>query len=183
MEGYLPIPYPLWSCNCDSVPWVVMGGSFSLLSDGISGLETSTPSAKCTQSRRHPPPLHITWSLHPSSVDAPVDVHGRSCNFPLIHPRNVLLAWNWVITRPLSTCGVFLLSLPLVVGIGWHCKLALSQPHVLASWPFCPLPASWSFALWFDVISPPTHSFVGGTAWSTISSCQGVYTFGQWCCS
>ena len=24
MEGYLPIPYPLWSCNCDSVLWVVV---------------------------------------------------------------------------------------------------------------------------------------------------------------
>ena len=26
-------------------------------------------------------PHHITWGLHSSSVDAPVDVHGRSCNF------------------------------------------------------------------------------------------------------
>ena len=23
-EGYLPVPYPLWSCTCDPVPWVVM---------------------------------------------------------------------------------------------------------------------------------------------------------------
>ena len=28
-----------------------------------------------------------------SPVDAPVDVHGRSCYFPLIHLREVLLAW------------------------------------------------------------------------------------------
>ena len=39
---------------------------------------------------------------------------------------------------------------------GWHCRLALSQPGVLASWPFCPLPASQPFTLWFDVISPRT---------------------------
>ena len=62
----------------------------------------------------HPPPnacplpLHITWSLHLSSVDAPVDVCRRSHNFPLIHPREVLLAWCWVIARPLSTHGIFL---------------------------------------------------------------------------
>ena len=37
-------------------------------------------------------PYHITCGLHPSSVEAPVDVHGRSHNFPLIHPREVLLA-------------------------------------------------------------------------------------------
>ena len=30
--------------------------------------------------------LHITWSLHPSSVDTLVDVHGRSHYFLLIHP-------------------------------------------------------------------------------------------------
>ena len=55
--------------------------------------------------------------------------------------------------------------------IGWHCRLALFQPGVLASWPFCLHPASQSFALWSDVISPPTHWFVHGTAWSVISSC------------
>ena len=81
------------------------------------GLEMSTPSAKCMWSCRHPLPLHITWSLHPSSVDALVDIHGKSHNLPLIHPREVLLAWCWVITRPLCTCGVFSLSLPL--GVGW----------------------------------------------------------------
>ena len=47
------------------------------------------------------------------------------------------------------------------------------------SWPFCLLPASQSFALWFDVISPPTCTFVGGTVWSATSSHQGVYTITQ----
>ena len=87
----------------------------------------STPSAKCMQSCRHPLPLHVTWSLHPSSVDAPVDVHGRSCNFPLIQPREVFVARHWMGTRPLATQGVFLLSLPLGVGltgvglVHWSC--------------------------------------------------------------
>ena len=67
--------------------------------------------------RRHPCLLHITWNLHPSSVDAPVDVHGRSHSFPFIHPREVFLVWCWLITRPLSSCGIVSLSLPLGVGL------------------------------------------------------------------
>ena len=75
------------------------------------------PSAKCMQFCRHPLPLHITWSHHPSSVDAPVDIHRRSHSFPLIHPREVFLAWHWVISRPLSSHGVVSMSLPLGVGL------------------------------------------------------------------
>ena len=75
------------------------------------------PSTKCTWSCRHPLPLHITWSLHLSSVDAPADIHGRSHSFLLIHPREVLLAWCWVIARPLSSYDEVLLSLPLGVGL------------------------------------------------------------------
>ena len=67
-------------------------------------------SAKCTWSCRHPLPLHITRSLHPSAVDALVDIHGRSHSFMLIHPREVFLAWCWVISRPLSSRGIVLLS-------------------------------------------------------------------------
>ena len=74
------------------------------------------PSAKCMQSCKHPPPLHVSWSLHPSSVGALVDVHGKSHNFPLIHPREALLAWHWVVARPLSSHGIISLSLPLRVG-------------------------------------------------------------------
>ena len=98
-----------------------------MLFNGIYGPGTSTPFAKCMQSCRLSLPLHITWSLHPSSVDALVDVHGRSHNFPLIHPRGVWLDWHWLLTRPLSTHGVILLSLPLGVastGVGlvhWSC--------------------------------------------------------------
>ena len=55
------------------------------------------PSAKHMWSCRHPIQLQVTWSLYPSSVDALVDVHGRSHSFPLIHYREVFLAWCWVI--------------------------------------------------------------------------------------
>ena len=60
---------------------------------------------------------HLTWCLHPFSVDTPVDIHRRSCSFLLIHPREVFLAWCWVITRPLSSHGVVLMSLPLGIGL------------------------------------------------------------------
>ena len=85
------------------------------------------PSTKCMWSCwpfcqwRHPHPLHITWNLHQSSVDAPVDIHGRSHSFPLIHPREVFLAWLWVIAKPSSSCCVVLLSLPsgvCLTGVG-----------------------------------------------------------------
>ena len=77
----------------------------------------STPSAKCPWSCRHPLPLHVSWSLHVSSVDDLVDVHGRSHSFSSIHTREILLAWHWVITRPLYSHGIVLLSLPLGVGL------------------------------------------------------------------
>ena len=48
------------------------------------------PSTKCMWYCRHPLPLHVTWSLNLSSVDALVDIHGRSHNFPLIHPMGSL---------------------------------------------------------------------------------------------
>ena len=75
------------------------------------------PSAKHAQSCRHPLPLHVTWSLHPSSVDALMDNHGRSHSFLLIHPREVFRAWCWVIARPLSSHGIVFLSFPLGVGL------------------------------------------------------------------
>ena len=58
------------------------------------------PSAKCMWSSRYPCLLHATQSLHPSFGDALADIHRRSHNFPLIHPREVLLAWHQVIARP-----------------------------------------------------------------------------------
>ena len=107
---------PLWSCNHDSVPWVVVAVVQSAVWWHLWA-EDIYPSAKHTWSCRHPLPLHITGNLHPSSADAPADIHGRSCNFPLIHPREVSLAWCWVVARPLSSHGVILLSLPFVGGL------------------------------------------------------------------
>ena len=52
MEGYLPIPCPLWSCNCDLVPWVVMAvvQSAGLMVSTV--LKMSIPLTKCMQSCR-----------------------------------------------------------------------------------------------------------------------------------
>ena len=79
------------------------------------------PSALCMCSFRSLQPNHITCGLHPSSVDALVDVHGRSCNFPFFHPREALLVGHWVTTLPLSSCGILLFSPPTEVvlhGVG-----------------------------------------------------------------
>ena len=115
-EGCIPVTYPQWSCCHDSVLWVVMAVVQSTISWHLQA-EDIYPSTKCMWSCRHPLPLHITWSLHPSSVDALADAHRRSCSFLLIHPRKVFLAWCRVITRPLSTCGIVSLALPLGAGL------------------------------------------------------------------
>ena len=75
------------------------------------------PLAKCTCSFQCLHLLHVTWGLHPSSVDALADFHGRSHNFPLIHPREVLVAGSWVTALPLLSCGIIMSSLPLEVGL------------------------------------------------------------------
>ena len=55
-------------------------------------------------------PNHITCGFHPSSVNAPLDVHGRNCNFPFFHPREALPVGHWVTALPLSPCGILFLS-------------------------------------------------------------------------
>ena len=60
-------------------------------------------------------PNHFTCGLHPSSVDAPVDVHGPSYNVPFFHPREVLLVGCWVTALPSCSCGVLLSSSPMKV--------------------------------------------------------------------
>ena len=112
---------PQWSSYYDPVLWtvvVVIQSAFwwHLWAD-------TCPSTKCMQSCwplcqwRYPHPLHITWNLHPSSVDAAVDFHRRSCSFSVIHPMEVFLAWHWMVTRPSSSCGIVLLSLCPGVGL------------------------------------------------------------------
>ena len=114
---------PQWSCYHDPALWTVMVVIQSTIQWYLKA--DVYPSTKCTQSCqpfcqwRHPCPVHITWNLHPSSVDALADIHKRSCSFPLIHCREVFLAWHWVITRPSSSCGVVLLSLPSGSRLDW----------------------------------------------------------------
>ena len=85
MEGCIPVTYPQWSCYHDSVPWVVMVVIQSTIQWHLWAGDVY-PSAKCMKSCKHPLPLHITWSLHPSSVDTLVGVHRRSHSFPSITP-------------------------------------------------------------------------------------------------
>ena len=71
------------------------------------------------QSCRHPLPLHVTWSLHLSSVDAVVDVHRRSHSFLLIHPQGSL---------PGLTLGVCQTTIFL-----WH-NLTVTPPGSRLNW-------------------------------------------------
>ena len=57
-------------------------------------------------------PNHFTCGLHPSSVDAPVDVHDPSHNFLFFHPREALLVGHWVTTLPSFSCGILSSSPP-----------------------------------------------------------------------
>ena len=66
-------------------------------------------------------PNHFTCGLHPSSVDAPVDVHSPSGNFPFFHPREALLVGHWVTTLPSFSYGILSSSPPMEVvlhGVG-----------------------------------------------------------------
>ena len=56
-------------------------------------------------------------------MDAPFHIHGRSHSFPFIHPREVFLAWHWVIARPLSSHGTYLAVTPSgsrQAWLGWN---------------------------------------------------------------
>ena len=92
------------------------------------------PSALHTCSFQGLQPIHFTCGLHPSSVDAPVDVHGPSHNFLFFHPREALLVGCWVIALPSFSCGILLLS-PLKevvlcgVGLGTPGPLDDSCPY------------------------------------------------------
>ena len=51
------------------------------------------PSAKCMCSFQNLCLLHITWCLHPSSVDVLVDFHGRSLKLLINPPKGSLAGW------------------------------------------------------------------------------------------
>ena len=94
--------------------------SFGSLSTSINGYRCC-PSALCTCSSGGLQPSHLTWSLHPSSVDAPVDVHDPIHNFPFFHPREALLVGHRVTTLPSCSCGIISSSPPKEVvlwGVG-----------------------------------------------------------------
>ena len=109
-----------WSCYHDPVLWAVVVVIQSAVQWHLwADIYPSTKHMWSCQpfcQWRHPHPLHVTWNLHPSSMDALVDIHGRNHSFPLIHPREVFLAQHWVVTRPSSSSGVVLLLVPPEVG-------------------------------------------------------------------
>ena len=79
------------------------------------------PSALRTCSSGVQQPNHLTCGLHLSSVDAPVDVHNPSCNFPFFHPWEVLLVGHQVSALPFCSCGIITSSPPkgvVLQGVG-----------------------------------------------------------------
>ena len=133
-------------------------------------------------------PQHIAWKLHPSSVDVLADIHGRSHSFPFIHPREVFLAWCWVITRPLSSYGVVLLSLPSGVGltgVGWvhpfhawqtpTCKEMPASDATRRSWFQCRMCefSCWSFTSYEGTSVANWHT----TSWGLSSHLSLIFLF------
>ena len=113
---------PQWSCYCNLVLWAVMVAIQSTLQWHLwAEMFIPSPNAPNPVGHSVNKDIHTHYTLpgifNPSSVDALVDVHGRSHSFPLIHPREVFLAWHWVMAIPSSSCGVVLLSLHLRIGM------------------------------------------------------------------
>ena len=123
MRATCPFHSPIsvgWPC----LPWPSsVNGSIPLL---VHYLPASMgirchPSALHMCSSRGLQPNHFTCGLHPSSVDAPVDVHDPSHNFPFFHPREALLVGCQVTALPCFSCGVLSSSPPKEVvlhGVG-----------------------------------------------------------------
>ena len=94
--------------------------SFGSLSTSVNGYRCC-PSALCTCSSGVQQPNHLTCGLHPSSVDALVDVHDPSHNFLFFHPWEALLVGRWVTALPFCSCGIIISSPPKEVvlqGVG-----------------------------------------------------------------
>ena len=85
--------------------------SFSSLPASINGYRHH-PSALHTCSSRGLQPNHFTCGHHLFSVDAPVDIHDPSHNFPFFHPREALLVGCRVTTLPSLSCGILFPSPP-----------------------------------------------------------------------
>ena len=94
--------------------------SVGSLSTSINGYRRR-PSALHTCSSGVQQPNHLTCGLHPSSVDALVDIHDPSHNFPFFHLWEALLVGHWVSALPFCSCGIITSSPPKEVvlrGVG-----------------------------------------------------------------
>ena len=85
--------------------------SFGSLSASINGYG-HCPSALYMCSSEGLQPKHFTCGLHPSLVDALVDVHDPSHNFPYFHPWEAFLVGCQVTPLPFCSCGVISSSPP-----------------------------------------------------------------------
>ena len=85
--------------------------SFGSLSASINGYRHH-PLALHMCFSRGLQPNHFTCGLHPSLMDAPVDIHNSSCNFLFFHSREALLVGHQVTTWPCFSCGILSSSPP-----------------------------------------------------------------------
>ena len=138
MAKHTPVSYPRSLATvfqfCEQLWW-----SSSPLSTGIHGLTSIPPASTCVPAGHSVgEDIHTSYTLLGIFThfqwDALADIHGRSHSFPFIHPREVFLAWCWVITRPLSSSGIILLSLNSGVGltgVGWYvCPILGRHLHI-----------------------------------------------------
>ena len=68
------------------------------------------PPALCTCSFLGLQPHHITCGLHPSSVDALVDIHAEAATSHFSTPGEALLVGHQMTALPPSSCGILFLS-------------------------------------------------------------------------
>ena len=117
MEGCIPISYPQWSCYCDSVPWEVMVVIQSAIWWHLWA-ETSIPLPNAC----NPVDIHSHYMLPEVFTHPQWTLWWMATGefiASLIHPREVFLAWCWVIARPLTFRGIVLLSLALGSRLNW----------------------------------------------------------------
>ena len=103
--------YSLWALPAMTQFSEWQHSSFGSLSASVNGYRHH-PSALCTCPSGGLQPNHFTCGPHPSSVDALVDFHDSSCNFPFFHPGKLYWVDHWVTTLPLFSCGVLFSSPP-----------------------------------------------------------------------
>ena len=116
MEGYLPVTPPCLVLLTMTQFHEWSHQSWGSLSTGVYGQQCHS------LSQMHMFLLTSTATSHylrssPIFSGCSVDTHSRSHNFPLIHPREVLLAGHRVTALPLLSCGVILVSPPKEVGL------------------------------------------------------------------